>query len=146
MVFFETFIKPSCELLTMVKRVLQPQEVEVFYVLPAIRRELALSMKRAGKSQKDIAKLLGVTGAAVSQYVSQKRAAQVKFTLLLVDAIEKASQKITNEVSLMRETQRLLTLARNEKIVCQIHESIGGAPKGCGACYDAKETNVKGPV
>lgn len=130
----------------MVNRVLQPQEIEVFYVLPALRKELALSMKRAGKSQKDIAKLLGVTSAAVSQYVSKKRAAQVKFTLPLVDAIEKASGRIVNEISLMRETQRLLMLARSEKIVCQVHESFGGAPKGCDACYEGKESNVKGPV
>ena len=44
----------------MVNRVLQPQELEVFYVIPALRREFSLRLKESGKSQKDIAKVLGV--------------------------------------------------------------------------------------
>ena len=72
----------------MVKKLLQPQEIEVFYILPALRRELAVSLKSAGKSQKAIAGLLGVTEAAVSQYFSSKRASQVKFSDSLKKAID----------------------------------------------------------
>jgi len=56
-----------------------PQEVEVWYVIPAIKRELSKSMmKDNGLSQKNVATLLGVTEAAVSQYINSKRANEVE--------------------------------------------------------------------
>ena len=115
----------------MVKKLLQPQEIEVFYVLPALRRELAVSLKSAGNSQKDIAALLGVTGAAVSQYFSSKRASQIKFSVELKKAIGESAAKIADDISLMNEMQRLLKLTRTERVACQVH-----CLKGCNACYE----------
>jgi len=127
----------------MVNRLLQPQEIEVFYVLPAIRRELATCMKSAGKPQKEIAKLLGVTEPAVSQYMSSKRASMLKFNDKLKSAICESSKRITSEVSLMREVQRLLHLIRNERVVCQIHESMGAALKNCNVCFEGELVQIK---
>ncbi len=121
----------------MVNRLLQPQEIEVFYVLPAIRRGLAVCMKSDGKSQKEIAKLLGVTEPAVSQYMSSKRASQLKFNDKLKIAINESAKRITSEISLMREMQRLVHLVRSERVICQMHEALGGAPKNCNVCFDA---------
>ncbi len=42
-------------------------------LVPAIKRELALDWIKMGIKQKDIAKMLGTTEAAVSQYAKQKR-------------------------------------------------------------------------
>ena len=53
-------IRPRCEII-------------VQYVLPAIRAEMALRMKDEGISQAQIARILGVTPAAVNQYVKSKR-------------------------------------------------------------------------
>lgn len=114
----------------MVKKLMQPQEIEVFYVLPALRRELAVSLKSAGKPQKVIAKLLGVTEAAVSQYFSSKRASQIKFSDELKKAINESADKISDDVSLMREMQKLLQLTRNERVTCS------HCLKGCNACYE----------
>ncbi|HIH66091.1 MAG TPA: transcriptional regulator, partial [Nanoarchaeota archaeon] len=55
-------------------KLLHPQELEVFYFIPAIRKELSVQMKKKGKGQREIANLLGITEAAVSQYISSKRA------------------------------------------------------------------------
>lgn len=114
----------------MVKKLMQPQEIEVFYVLPALRRELAVSLKSAGKPQKVIAKLLGVTGAAVSQYFSSKRASQLKFSAELKKAIDESAKKISDDISLMREMQRLLKLTRDERVTCS------HCLKDCNACYE----------
>jgi hypothetical protein len=133
----------------MVNRLLQPQEIEVFYVLPAVRRELALAMKAAGKSQKEIAHLLGVTEPAVSQYMSSKRAAQLTFSDKLKDAFRQSAARISGELSLMREMQNLLLVVRRERVVCQVHESLGHAPKGCNVCFEGKNEEViqiQGPV
>ena len=50
-------------------------EIIVQYVLPAIRAEMAIQMQKQGISQINIAKVLGVTPAAVNQYLRSKRGA-----------------------------------------------------------------------
>lgn len=120
----------------MVNRLLQPQEIEVFYVLPAVRREIAIVMKAEGKSQKEIAVLLGVTEPAVSQYISAKRASTFQLNDKVKVAIKESVKRITGEIGLMREMQRLLILIREERLVCQAHEALGGAPKGCNVCFE----------
>ena len=52
---------------------LMPQEIEVWYIIPAVRRELAKSMVKIGLKQKQIAVTLGITEAAVSQYLKLDR-------------------------------------------------------------------------
>ncbi len=120
----------------MVNRLLQPQEIEVFYVLPAVRKEIAFCMKESGKSQKEIAKLLSVTEPAVSQYMSSKRASILKFDGKVKAAIKESAGRIVSETSLMREMQRLVHLIRQERVVCRVHESLGGAPKACNVCFE----------
>jgi hypothetical protein len=45
-----------------------PQEIEVWYIIPAIRKELAKRLVQHHEvAQKDVAELLGVTEAAISQ-------------------------------------------------------------------------------
>ena len=74
---------------------LMPQEVEVWYVLPSIRRELARVMIEKGKPQKQIAKMLGVTEPAVTQYKLNKsnrsRGDQVKISKEVKPEIEKSA-------------------------------------------------------
>lgn len=120
-------------------RLLQPQEIEVFYVLPALRKELAIVMKANGKSQKEIAKLLAVTEPAVSQYMSSKRASILKFSDKIKEVIKISANNITSENTLMREMQNLVKLIRDERVVCQIHESLGGAPKNCNVCFEKSD-------
>ncbi len=50
-----------------------PCEQALWYVLPAIRADLARELVSRGLSQKDAAEKLGVTSSAVSQYLSKKR-------------------------------------------------------------------------
>ena len=72
-----------------------PQEVEVRYILPAIRRELArVLIKEHSLSQKQAAKILGLTEAAISQYRHSKRAKEVAFSDAVVDEIKKSADKI----------------------------------------------------
>ena len=51
-----------------------PCEKIIWYGIPVIRRELAFSLiNQFGLSQKEAAEKLGITPAAVSQYLSKKR-------------------------------------------------------------------------
>ncbi len=115
---------------------IHPQEVEVFYILPAIRRELSLALKDLGRSQKDIAKLLGVTDAAVSQYLSLKRATDVKFPAELTAEIRRVAPKITDRQSMITQTQQILSKAKSHKLTCKLHEQFADVPKGCDVCFN----------
>ena len=114
---------------------LMPQEVEVFYVIPAIRRELATVMKASGIKQKDIAKLLFVKESTISQYMTEKRAAEMKFSQKVKEAVALSANAIKDRVSLVAETQKLLRLVKEEKALCQIHTSISNIPKTCDVCF-----------
>ena len=57
---------------------MQPCESAAKYKVPAIKAKLAKELKEKRLSQKEIALRLGVTEAAVSQYLSGKRAMQKK--------------------------------------------------------------------
>ncbi len=116
-------------------KLLQLQEIEVFYVIPALRKELAVCMKDSGKSQKDIAKLLGVTEAAVSQYMSLKRGS-FNFNEKIKQAVSDSSKNIVDEPSMMREIQKLLQIVRDERVVCQLHADHGDIPKNCNVCFE----------
>ncbi len=118
---------------------LQPQEVEVFYILPAIRRELALELKRLGRSQRAVADVLGVTGAAVSQYLSGKRA-QTEFPVALRKEIAASAPRITDRESMVREMQRILVSAREDRMICRLHEKLSGdIPRGCDICFTKRK-------
>ena len=115
---------------------LHPQEVEVFYILPAIRKELSIVLKELGKNQKEIAKLLGVTEAAVSQYLSAKRANDVKFPQEIKDSIKAAAPKITDHASMIRQVQTILSAAKQDRFICKMHEQIANdIPRGCNVCF-----------
>jgi predicted transcriptional regulator len=117
-------------------QLLQPQEVEVYYILPAIRRELSLALKRLGKTQHEIAQLLGVTDAAVSQYVSKKRAKDARFPAEFVPIVKAAATRIVDKESMIRETQGILKRARDTNMICRLHAQVSGEiPKGCDACF-----------
>lgn len=115
-------------------KLLQLQEIEVFYVLPALKKELAVCMKDAGKPQKEIAKLLGVTEAAVSQYMSLKRGS-FNFNEKIKQVVADASKKVVDKSSMMREIQKLLQIVRDERVVCQLHADHGDIPKNCNVCF-----------
>ena len=58
-----------------------PQEVEVWYLIPALRKEITKALiKDFGKNQREVSAILGVSEGAVSQYLSSKRGNELKFS------------------------------------------------------------------
>ncbi len=116
-------------------KLLQPQEIDVYYILPAIRRELTIALKKQGFDQKTIARRLHVTESAVSQYVTSKRAAEVVFTDRIIEYIKTASVSVIDDKSLMLEMQKILKLSHEDKIVCKLHEKLSNLPINCDVCF-----------
>jgi len=85
--------------------------------LPVIRREIAESMiNKFGLSQKEAALKLGVTPAAVCQYISKKRGKIKIIDETLLTEIDKSAKIIIDNGSnsTVNETCRICKIMRNE--------------------------------
>lgn len=114
---------------------LYPQEVEVFYLIPAIRKEIAVQLKVQGKEQKQIAELLGITESAISQYFSNKRATEIKFASEILKEIKLSSVKIKNKSDSIQEVQRILKIINKTREICRIHKKFSDVEKNCDICF-----------
>ncbi|MFW9919888.1 MAG: transcriptional regulator [Candidatus Thorarchaeota archaeon] len=131
---------------------LMPQEVEVWYVLPAIRRELTRTMIDKGIPQKQIAQMLGVTEPAVTQYKLNKskrsRGDQVDIPEKILPEIKKSAEVIINAWDkrdegeyvyeiMTREINRLIEVLRDAGTLCDVHREYCAHVDGeCSACKD----------
>jgi predicted transcriptional regulator len=96
-----------------------PQEIEVWYIIPAIRRELAKVLVKKGLKQKDIAKILGTTEAAISQYLHKKRAQEIKFPKEMKKQFELAAKIIIKDNKVVvSEILKLLNLTKQKGLAC----------------------------
>ena len=111
-----------------------PQEIEVWYVLPALRKELALALKQKGLKQNEISKKLGITESAISQYFKRKRANEVSFNKKIKQEIKNAAEKIIKNNSLISEIDRLCRIVKKENVLCDIHRRYSKVPKRCAIC------------
>ncbi|MFH1211599.1 MAG: helix-turn-helix domain-containing protein [Candidatus Woesearchaeota archaeon] len=114
-----------------------PQEIEVWYVLPEIRKQLALSLKRLGLSQKQVSQKLGVSAATISHYARNRRAGNFDLGSQLKKPFEAAAKKIAktdSKTEIMHEIQGLCRAIRNSCILCKIHKEIETVPCNCRAC------------
>lgn len=76
-----------------------PCEKAVWYNLPQIRADLAIELVKTGMTQSQAAKLLGVTPAAVSQYIHKKRGLQLPKTKVYRQEIKVAAKKLLDGAS-----------------------------------------------
>jgi uncharacterized protein len=107
------------------------QELEVWYILPSIRKELARNMKEKGLSQTKIAKLLGITEAAVSQYLKSKRAVEFKFDDHMKVVLKAAADRIIAGKSQRAEIQKVISQAEKSRVVCKVCGDTKGICKEC---------------
>ena len=114
-----------------------PQEIEVWYLIPALRRELARFLVADHKvSQREAAKMLGITEAAISQYISKKRGSDVKFSKEEIKKIRKSSNNIfKNQEKTMKEIYKLSKEFRGSKALCNLHKKHDSSiSKDCDVC------------
>jgi predicted transcriptional regulator len=98
-----------------------PQEIEVWYIIPAIRRELAKQLIKKGLKQREVAEILGTTEAAVSQYLHKKRAQEIKFPKGMKKDFDLAAKTIMKDnKKVVSEILRLLVLTKQKGISCNM--------------------------
>ncbi|MEM0203398.1 MAG: helix-turn-helix domain-containing protein [Archaeoglobaceae archaeon] len=89
----------------------------VKYVLPAIRAMVAKELIERGYKIKEVAEMLGLTQAAVSQYLRSKRGKRGLELLEKNDEVKKIVAEIADVVSKKKD-------AKSEEYVCRICEAM----------------------
>jgi len=119
-----------------------PQEIELWYVIPAIRKALVFELKRQGLKQKEIASLLGLTASAISQYVKDKRASfccDAFKAPVVASEVHASAAKIINTKdpdTATKEVNRICRFIRDNKIICDIHRKHNPKAETCKVCYE----------
>ena len=112
-----------------------PQEIEVWYIIPAIRKELAKALTEKHKLTFEKAgNILGISKAAVSQYLRNKRASKVKIPEVIKKEVRKSAKiLVKDDKQAVKEIMRILRLMKNKKCCCDICRKYNkGIMKICG--------------
>ncbi len=95
-----------------------PCEYMIWNGIPSIRKELAETMiKQFGLSQREAAEKLGLTPAAICQYLSKKRGKNDIFDQTIVKEITISAERIMNDngSDVVIETCRICRLIQKSK-------------------------------
>jgi len=113
------------------------QEIELWYVIPALRNELASALKSYGLSQKKIAEILKVSPAAVSQYGSKKRGKDIDWDNDMKKLIRECASRLTyNPNDFRKEITQLTDAARKSRFICVVHKLFEkGLKPNCSECF-----------
>ncbi len=120
-----------------------PCELIVTAVLPAFRSLMARELiEKHSFSQVKAAQTLGITQAAISQYMSRKRGNQLIDTLETIpefqSIVHESTMKIvSNEFSpidIMMTFCKLCVILRKQNMVCNLHHGTMELPDNCSAC------------
>lgn len=131
-----------------------PTEVEYWYVLPVIRKELAKALKLEGNlRQKEVADILGISESAVSQYLKGTRAGledpenggEIEIPNWLQDEINASAHRIlqnrSNKTMFLKEINEILFIIRSKPtaFLCKVHRAFGIAEKDCVICIESNK-------
>lgn len=109
-----------------------PSEVVVWYVLPVIRRELAKELVEAyGMRQSDVGRLFGVTDAAISQYLKNKRGGgdlleQSPHYSGFREEIRKSAAAIRDGADVVTELCRICDYVRRTGLLTDVYSEVTG--------------------
>ena len=105
-----------------------PCELIVWYMLPAIRSAIAESMIKDYKlKQTEVAQRLGVTDAAISQYLSSKRGKIVIKDPKIKKYIKESTKRIINgkQNDIFVETCKICDILKNTKLLAELYKEYG---------------------
>ncbi len=120
-----------------------PCESIVTVVLPAFRSLVARELiERLNLSQVEAARRLGITQAAISQYLSQKRGSHLVSELESVPAIRSAVLKLADNIAAARSSPvedmmvicNVCEVLRTNSMACSLHHEAMDLPDDCRVC------------
>lgn len=119
-----------------------PCEIVVWYVIPAIRSELAKELLNLGMKQKDVSELMDITQPAVSQYITDKRGSGIKLDDDVRQMIKDFALELsTGESSKADLIPRTCSICRNvspEEVMEQLGISKSDLGEDCQSCMGSE--------
>ena len=95
------------------RKIKPPCQLALWRILPSIRREIALTLIREHNlSQKEVAKLLGLTEAAISYYLNKKRGKGISFDKKAKEEIKKVAKNLVRRKSSCLSTKEICHLCK----------------------------------
>lgn len=113
-----------------------PCELIIWYLLPGIRSQLAKELVELGFSQQEVGRRLGITQAAVSQYVSDKRGKSKGFEPEIMEMIKGLAEDIASDKvdNLIPEICEICVKAKEDRMLCRLHGEHERVPEDCDIC------------
>ncbi len=119
-----------------------PCEMVVWYIIPAIRSELAKDLLKLGMKQKRISELMDITQPAVSQYLTDKRGSGIEFNddvkALIEEFANDLNEGTATKMDIIPRTCYICKRIKTEDVICQIHKEKGQMPADCQACLGSE--------
>lgn len=116
-----------------------PCEIISTHFLPNIRSRLTIELiENFNFSQKQVSKKLGLTEAAVSQYISKKRGKEIKLDQKTEKAIKILAEKIAkgkiDDMTIIPEICNICLIMRKSGTICMFHKQFEKIPDSCNIC------------
>ncbi|HJH31062.1 MAG TPA: transcriptional regulator [Methanosarcinaceae archaeon] len=113
-----------------------PCEIMVQKILPAIRAELArVLIVEYDCTQQKVADILGLSRAAVSQYVSEKRGAEIDFSDETKEVIRVFATELLGDLSTKEKVKGMCTACKFVRKSGWLYKSDPGV-EYCAICGD----------
>lgn len=122
-----------------------PCEIVVWYVIPAIRSELAKELLNLGMKQKDVSELMDITQPAVSQYITDKRGSGIKLNddvrQMIKDFARELSEGEATKAQLISRTCSICKHVETVDVLDQLNIDKSELGDDCQSCLGSEASN-----
>ena len=119
-----------------------PCEIVVWYVIPAIRSELAKELLNLGMKQKDVSELMDITQPAVSQYITDKRGSGIKLEESVRIMVKEFAFELSNgdatKADLIPRTCKICKNVKTSDVLEQLGISKSELGDDCQSCMGSE--------
>ena len=119
-----------------------PCEIVVWYVIPAIRSELAKELLRLGMRQKDVSEIMDITQPAVSQYITDKRGSGIKLEnnvrKMIKDFARELSDGEATKEDLISRTCVICKHVKTSDVLAQLDIDQSALGEDCQSCLGSQ--------
>ena len=119
-----------------------PCEIVVWYVIPAIRSELAKELLNLGMKQKDVSELMDITQPAVSQYITDKRGSGIKLNddvrQMIKDFAQELAEEKATKADLIGRTCAICKNIETSDVLKQLNIDTSDLSDDCQSCLGSE--------
>ena len=119
-----------------------PCEIVVWYVIPAIRSELAKELLNLGMKQKDVSEIMDITQPAVSQYITDTRGSGIKLDddvrQMIKDFAQELAEEKATKADLIGRTCAICKNIKTSDVLKQLNIDTSDLSDDCQSCLGSE--------